>query len=261
MEPGRALSAETGSHLKTCADCRAFHEERLALQRMIAGLEVVTAPADFDFRLRARLATVKSGGSGGGFPLTRFAPGAWSMGLAASFVLLIALGLIFNQAWLPTRTESAPLAGVRQAAPLNVSAPSFSPTPVLITPQETAPGQVNHVQTVETVRPRNASTINPERREAVASATAGRDGIESNDSVVRPPPPQVTPLGIPDPLTQPTTMSVPVQTAMKPTTITFNDKEAKQHNVSLRPVTFGAQDMFEQGDAQKLLVQTAHSIW
>lgn len=50
------FSAAAASHLKTCADCRDFHRQQTKLRQIVGSLGTVNAPADFDFRLRARLA-------------------------------------------------------------------------------------------------------------------------------------------------------------------------------------------------------------
>src|ERR1051325_7230851 len=55
-ELGQRLSESSESHLIGCASCAAFRDERLRLRELVGSLEPVTAPADFDMRLRARLA-------------------------------------------------------------------------------------------------------------------------------------------------------------------------------------------------------------
>ena len=50
------FSTRTSSHLETCADCREFHRQQSKLRQIVGSLGTVNAPADFDFRLRARLA-------------------------------------------------------------------------------------------------------------------------------------------------------------------------------------------------------------
>ncbi len=260
IEQGQSLSADTGAHLAACAECRAFREERLALRQMIASLEVVTAPADFDFRLRARLVAARSVGDNR-FALSRFTPGAWSMALAASFVLLVALGLVVNQTWFSTRTDNKSLAVVGNASPVNISAPTFAPA-LTSAPKIETPSVVEVNQGAQAFENRRVETArrNGETRGAVATNGSGSEVVD-NDFIVRRPPPIYTPLGIPDPSAQPTTLSIPVQASMKPTTIMLNDRQAKPHNVSLRSVTFGGQDVFEQDDAQKMFVKTAQGIW
>jgi len=52
------------AHVKTCAQCRTFYNDRFRLRELVAELPAISAPADFDFRLRAKLASAK------GSPLT-----------------------------------------------------------------------------------------------------------------------------------------------------------------------------------------------
>ena len=53
------LTAEASEHLNSCDKCRRFHDDRRSLRGLMAELGTVGAPADFDFRLRARLAREK----------------------------------------------------------------------------------------------------------------------------------------------------------------------------------------------------------
>lgn len=50
------FSAATAGHLQTCSDCRDFQWQQTRLRQIVGSLGTVNAPADFDFRLRARLA-------------------------------------------------------------------------------------------------------------------------------------------------------------------------------------------------------------
>src|SRR5215510_2423926 len=49
-------SAAAAEHLRECAACREFQEQQTKLRQIVGSLGTVSAPADFDFRLRARLA-------------------------------------------------------------------------------------------------------------------------------------------------------------------------------------------------------------
>lgn len=55
-ERGEQLSAQALRHVESCASCGAFQHERTRLRELLTSLDPVTAPADFDFRLRARIA-------------------------------------------------------------------------------------------------------------------------------------------------------------------------------------------------------------
>jgi len=46
----------TAGHLRDWAECREFQRQQMKLRQIVGSLGTVNAPADFDFRLRARLA-------------------------------------------------------------------------------------------------------------------------------------------------------------------------------------------------------------
>lgn len=51
-----AWSSHVADHLRECSKCSEFHDQQTRLRRIVGSLGTVAAPADFDFRLRARLA-------------------------------------------------------------------------------------------------------------------------------------------------------------------------------------------------------------
>lgn len=53
-------SERVAAHLRACASCREFQLERTELRELVGSLEPVVAPADFDMRLRAKLAAERS---------------------------------------------------------------------------------------------------------------------------------------------------------------------------------------------------------
>ena len=79
-------STEALEHLRECGACREFHEKQTKLRQIVGSLGTVAAPADFDFRLRARLAN-ESGSAASHFSVV-----AWPVvrrGLAAVAVLVV----------------------------------------------------------------------------------------------------------------------------------------------------------------------------
>ena len=54
------LSPTALQHLRECAECREFQNKQTSLRQIIGSLETVNAPADFDFRLRARLTNAET---------------------------------------------------------------------------------------------------------------------------------------------------------------------------------------------------------
>ena len=53
---GEECSSAAAEHLRNCAPCREFYEQQTKLRQIVGSLGTIEAPADFDFRLRARLA-------------------------------------------------------------------------------------------------------------------------------------------------------------------------------------------------------------
>jgi len=76
------FSSTSAEHLQTCADCREFQRQQQKLRQIIGSLGTVSAPADFDFRLRARLA---ADSSAAGFRYWSFAV----KGLATAAILVV----------------------------------------------------------------------------------------------------------------------------------------------------------------------------
>jgi hypothetical protein len=52
----QALSAGSEAHVASCGACETFRNERVRLREIVGGLQPVTAPDDFEMRLRARIA-------------------------------------------------------------------------------------------------------------------------------------------------------------------------------------------------------------
>ncbi len=111
-EGGGRLSAQALRHVASCAQCLAFQNERARLRELLTSLEPVTAPADFDFRLRARVAaqTEKLGLRSffGGFALSTPA-------MAVAALVIVALG--GSIVWIKQR-------GAKQASTVAVNSTS-----------------------------------------------------------------------------------------------------------------------------------------
>ncbi|HZG53603.1 MAG TPA: hypothetical protein VEZ40_15855 [Pyrinomonadaceae bacterium] len=174
-----SVSGAAQAHLSACASCRAFAGERLALRRLVGGLEKVSAPADFDFRMRARMAAEQGAGSAPRAGRFNFSPASLSWPLAACLALVVSASLYF-QPRRPHTTPATPAAEQAHAAMPSPQTPVDEATPLRDYPagddirpnvspnRPTRPG-------VETV----AAKISPERerRRTVVSRGTGRTGI------------------------------------------------------------------------------------
>ena len=95
----QALSDSALVHLQSCTPCQVFRNERTRLRDLVGSLEPVSAPADFDFRLRARLAAQRQPSRQRLFSTCGFTAPA----TIAAAVLVMLVGSIV---WLNQRTPS-----------------------------------------------------------------------------------------------------------------------------------------------------------
>src|SRR5215204_2543986 len=89
-------SSAATEHLRECSACREFHQQETKLRQIVGGLGTVAAPPDFDFRLRARLASESSSAS---FHLKSVYWPFARRGLAVAAALIVlatAIGLVRN---------------------------------------------------------------------------------------------------------------------------------------------------------------------
>jgi hypothetical protein len=122
---GQRLSTSVTEHLAGCPRCQTFYDERSKLRQLVASLETVAAPPDFDFRVRSLLANEKAGANTGFF-FSNFSIGFPSVALA-TLVLMIG-GFFALRAWnAPTNSPTAVQTQTRDASPPNIAKSEPSP--------------------------------------------------------------------------------------------------------------------------------------
>jgi hypothetical protein len=124
-EVEQVLSEMAAQHLLSCPTCHEFHESRLKLRQLVAGVGIIEAPSDFDFRVRARLASEK-GRSRSTFSISRKAFSFPSVALV-TIALLIAAGFALRVLLAPTNVPTIaqqespkanpPIAAIEEKAP------------------------------------------------------------------------------------------------------------------------------------------------
>lgn len=102
LNVGQELDGSAGEHVDVCQSCRSLYESRHRLRSMLADLEPVEAPPDFNFRVRARLASrpAQTRSRLLGFKLFGIPAAA-----AASLVLLMGAVLVFRT-WVNTGDQN-----------------------------------------------------------------------------------------------------------------------------------------------------------
>ncbi len=119
-------------HLEGCADCREFQQQQMKLRQIVGSLGTVEAPADFDFRLRARLANSASHAT---FDYWSFA----RKGLAAAALLIVlASGVVLVRNIMDQETPVEVVAdqnnpaAVPQESPRTIETPAPKPAEIAV---------------------------------------------------------------------------------------------------------------------------------
>jgi hypothetical protein len=268
------VSARARSHAETCQSCGAFLVERRSLRQLVGSLETVTAPPDFDFRLRARLAAARSADHRM-FAWQRFVPHAFpAMAFAALLALVVGVPLIFQQVNLNRRDDARPTEAVanvpaREGQPGQVVSAPPSVAPVESSGEDTAAHHNDNARRNLTAVSRRSAGVDalPEREPGVEpdrTATTTNDaGIRSIDFGALRPAPQLYPTGISNPAVDPNpAIIVPVRVLAQPAKFLFDEgRGTTSSTFSLRNVTFGSERLIESGEPSGINGQDATDIW
>lgn len=210
---GERPSERATAHLSLCAGCRDFRAERNELRQLVGSLEPVVAPADFEMRLRARIAREQSPTRE---PL--FARLIRTPALAAAALFVMVGGTLV---WVAQRDSepSANVATVQQPSP--VAKPSQS----AITPSSATDAT-------------DASASREELAANVPNVTSRKHRtparIQSQDYNV---------IGAPDPIRQ--SDQAYVNAPSKPVVFALEDERGTKRKISLPPVSFGSQSLVD----------------
>ncbi|HEV7857829.1 MAG TPA: hypothetical protein VGO91_04200 [Pyrinomonadaceae bacterium] len=255
---------EVAAHLRACELCRNFQEERAALRQLVGSLGMVSAPADFDYRLRARLAASNNARRRGLFGFLP-APGVPAIALAASFAVLVAAAVIFKSV-----APSGP--GVHERGQIAATTPEPSSNASASRPvaSERKDSNENMDQSGNTpavmknaalasknltaeLRARNRSnrSLKPGDERAMPAATnAVAVGPQHNslDSSSRP----ASVISL---------VAVQVPVADQPMKVSLEDRRGTTRTVSLQPVTFGSEELIRRNNPSRVPASSPKGIW
>jgi hypothetical protein len=129
---GEDCGAEVSQHLGECSECRDFHGKQIKLRQIVGSLGTVSAPADFDFRLRSRLARENANP---GFHLSHLVGfGQRTAVIATALVLIVAAVFVYRS--LANRNEAQQTVAGKEV-PANVRpipAPEPQPSQAVMSP-------------------------------------------------------------------------------------------------------------------------------
>lgn len=210
------FSATAAGHLQTCAECREFQRQQMKLRQIVGSLGTVNAPADFDFRLRARLAADAEK------PSFRF----WSVtikGLATAAVLTV-FGVGAVVVWQRTQEPAATVA-VAPAPAQTVQPPSEEPNRDLSSAAH-GPEPVPAVA-INTPSPRKTERRipqNPKRSVVSADFSSERANVVSSTQPAFDPAPVF-----------------PIEASLHSVKVSLDDGRGNARTISFPTVSFGSQ--------------------
>jgi hypothetical protein len=217
---GEAWSSAATEHLRECASCREFHEQQTKLRQIVGSLGTVEAPADFDFRLRARLANGTS------------APSIyWAFvrrGLAvAAMVIVIATGAVVVRNVL---NQPAKVEEVAQRPEVHLPVKADEPAPVVR--QENKPEQVVAGVGIATIRRNRPTQIDYKKR-----PLATRDSAFGRAEVLN----GAEPVGV--------SPAFPIDASVQSFTVSLDDGRGNAKTISVPTISFGSQRIVQSGNA------------
>lgn len=136
------ISGEVKVHLSGCPDCRSYSDQTNSLRSLLSAQPRVQAPADFDFRLRARIARAQAEPASPFAFLENLLGRTFSMkqaaaSLAALAVMAAGTTLYFNQS--TEQTSSSMIASNRPAVVQPAVEMDLPVSPRAMAPQASAP--------------------------------------------------------------------------------------------------------------------------
>jgi len=227
----QALSESSATHVQLCSPCRAFREERARLRDLVGGLDPVSAPADFDFRLRARLASKTQGDNRPGL-FQRF-----GMSLPATVAAALAVLLLGTIVWVNQRNRTQPSLVAREDAQANPTGSSKTSR----TDEPATPNPDGNKTTNETV----AVNTQPQIKRPIKLSS--RPGSVRTEDLAERPAPSIK--GIDD--------DVSLAAPVKPVVVSMEDDRGATRTISLPPVSFGSQRLVDN----RPVSQPGNRVW
>ncbi|HJQ34245.1 MAG TPA: hypothetical protein VJ866_18850 [Pyrinomonadaceae bacterium] len=266
------LSGAAAAHADGCRACGEALRQREAVRGLVGGLARVEAPADFEFRLRARMAaaTKERRGPFGGLRLAyKLAPVA----VVAAF-LVIAASLYLRQpprggqsvATAPAAGEVASNAGRAQTqagvqtkeTPARVDSQNDSRT-TAPAPVASAPAAV--VEQARTGKPQfSVTTAQKLQHAARRSAEAARVGRGAGEVATL----NTTVAGVSsaEVITRDRTLPITLETGAAPLRLVLRDGRGATRVVPVRSVSFGAQDVIaREGTRRQTNAFDGEGVW
>jgi hypothetical protein len=228
---GEACSTAAIEHLRECAGCREFHQQQTRLREIVGSLGTVSAPADFDFRLRARLAGESSSA---GFHLRSVYWPFARRGLAVVALLIVfATGVVLVRNIVNRQTNESVATG-EQPAPRQLQVPKETVPVKAPVPEFSAGLPKSSPQVIRRERLESARTGG---RRSVASASV--DFSNERASVINSSQAEGS---------SRTATVFPIDVSLQSLRVSLDDGRGNARTISVPAISFGSQRMGPNGN-------------
>lgn len=235
---GRSVSTGARSHSSSCRACGDELRERESLRALVGGLGKVGAPADFEFRLRARMSAAKGEGGHGRFSGARWLYGFAPVAVAACFVVVSAT-LYFRQAVRPTATHTS---AVAHEPARNVEHDRDTPNNLHGPAAESAvEKEFAGVHPPEVASPKVKKPVRRVNARAVQAREVARSGERQAD---------VEPRTLVSSVTGAQVLT-PIRASAETLRVILRDERGAERVVPMRSVSFGSQSVLARDAATK----------
>ena len=157
-----AFTAELNRHLEACSGCKTFREERECLSRLLAGLEHINAPTNFEFGVRAKLNSLPAATNGNRVWIRRFAFASPAVAAVAVSAFVFTNYNVFSP-----NIEQTPV-----AIQSNNPAPIANPLPVVSPTQQILATTNSNLSTETPIMPKQILPApNPGKQVATGNAS------------------------------------------------------------------------------------------
>jgi hypothetical protein len=220
LESGQQPGEQASAHLAVCSTCRDFRDERADLRRLVASLEPVVAPADFDMRLRARIAGERQTDRQQPF----FVGLIGTPAIAAAALVVLVVGSIV---WVAQRKgDQSPTVPTRETA-VN---PGADPTVVQTKTNSVEDNAVAPERGADLLAHNTGKPSGPGKgRPSIHRPASSRDFNVSEARSIR----------------QGDVDETFVNAPSKPVVVSFQNERGTTRKISLPPVSFGAQSLVD----------------
>ena len=215
---GETCSSAAMEHLRECAACREFHQQQTKLRQVVGRLGTVSAPPDFDFCLRARLAGESNGAAFHYWPFAL-------RGLAVAAVLIVlAFGIVvirnvMNRPPEVIAVQDQPI--VPTPAPKPVEKPTVKPEEFSAAVPASSPRRIKHERPTQAI----AKNIRAVATRDISSEGAG----VINGSLAA-------------------STAFPIDASLQSLRFSLDDGRGNARIISVPTITFGSQRVLQNGN-------------